>query len=99
MIQILENEEFIQFADFSKDVWLLNRKTTKKIDDRVINIPEITESFEPSVRKLPKLMTEIHSKYGDPFPEYEILTDKKSNYEIRIYVCDVNSIKIISKEG
>ena len=54
-IQILENESFIEKADFENyEVWLLNKTTEEEIDERIINIPELTESLGPSVLKLPR---------------------------------------------
>lgn len=98
MIQILENENFIKYADFSKEVWLLNRTNSEQLDERIINISEITESLLPTSMKLPKLMTEILEKHGNPFPEYEVITNNKSNYELRTYVCDENCIKTINNK-
>ena len=43
MIKIIENEKFIDFADLEhEEVWLLNRTNEQWIDDRVVNISEIT---------------------------------------------------------
>lgn len=94
LIQILENEKFIPFADFDKDVWLLNRTTTEPIDNRVINISEITESLLPTATKLPNLLTEILIKYGN-LDNYEVLTDNIENYAIKNYVCEVHKIKTV----
>ena len=101
-IQILENESFIKNADFENcEVWLLNRTNEEEIDARIINIPEIAESLEPSVIKFPQLFTEISNKYflagiiPDDF-EYEILTNDIEKYAVHTYVCDVRNIRIIS---
>lgn len=109
-VQILENENFIEKADFENcEVWLLNKTTEEEIDERIINISELTESLEPSALKLPKLLTAIYEKYPtiESFNEngelisaelgfdYEILTDNKENYAINTYVCDVEKIKIM----
>lgn len=108
-IQILENESFIEKADFENyEVWLLNKTTEEEIDERIINVPELTESLEPSALKLPRLLTAIYEKYPtiESFNEngelinveagfdYEILTDNKENYAIHTYVCDVDKIKV-----
>ena len=109
-VQILENENFIEKADFENcEVWLLNRTNEEELDERIINIPELTESLEPSALKLPKLFTAIYEKYPtiesfnedgelinvEPGFDYEILTDNKENYSIHTYVCDVDKIKIM----
>lgn len=96
MVQIIENEDFIQYADFNKDVWLLNRTNCDEIDSRVINISEITESLFPTAEKFPKLLTEILNKYGTL--DYEVLTDNKENFVVKSYVCETSKIKIISRE-
>lgn len=96
MIQIIENENFIQFADFNKDVWLLNRTTTKAIDERVINIPEVTESLLPTATKLPKLLTEILNRYGN-LDNYEVLTDDIENFAVKNYVCELSKIKTVKQ--
>ncbi len=109
-VQILENENFIEKADFENcEVWLLNRTNEEELDERIINIQEITESLSPSAIKFPMLLTEINNKY--PVEEvldedgelinvesgfdYEILTDNKENFSIHTYVCDEEKIKII----
>lgn len=100
-VQIIENESFIDKADFSNDVWLLNRTTEEELDERIVNISEITESLEPSYTKLPMLMTEIGNRYftDDMIPEgfeYEVITDNRENFAIKSYVCDESAIKVIS---
>lgn len=109
-VQILENENFIEKADFENcEVWLLNRTNEEELDERIINIQEITESLSPSAIKFPILLTEIYKKYptleevdeegmvinAEATFDYEILTDNKENYAIHSYVCDVDKIKII----
>lgn len=93
MVQIIENENFIKFADFDNyDVWLLNKVTYQDIDNRVINISEITESTLPNTEKLPKLLTEILNKYNKL--DYQIITDDPKKYMIHVYVCDYNKFNI-----
>lgn len=109
-IQVLENETFIRKADFDNcEVWLLNRTNEEDLDERIINIPEITESFEPSSLKFPKLLTEIYNAHPvkecfddegniiDAYTtfDYEILTDDMENYAIHSYVCDTAKIKVV----
>lgn len=96
MVQIIENEDFIQFADFNKDVWLLNRTNNEDIDNRVVNIAEITESFLPSSQKLPKLLTEILNRYGN-LDNYEVLTDDIENFAVKNYVCELSKIKTVKQ--
>ena len=63
-IQILEDETLTDYADFdNNEVWLLNRTTTDELDERIVNVPELTESTLATVFKLPQLMTEIWNKY------------------------------------
>ena len=110
IIQVVENENLLQYADFENyEVWLLNRTTDNEIDERIINIPELTESLGPSVLKLPRLLTSIYEKYPpiesfnedgelvniEPGFDYEILTDNKENYAIHTYVCDADKIKVM----
>lgn len=109
-VQVVENESFLQYADFDNcEVWLLNRTNEEKLDKRIINIPEITEGFEPSSLKFPKLLTEIYNVHPvkECFDEkgniidvyvtfdYEILTDNMENYAIHSYVCDTDKIKVV----
>lgn len=109
-VQVVENENLLQYADFNNcEVWLLNKTTEEEIDERIINISELTESLEPSALKLPRLLTSIYEKYPtiesfnedgelinvEPGFDYEILTDNKENYSIHTYVCDVDKIKIM----
>lgn len=108
-VQILENENFIKYADFENcEVWLLNRTNEEELDERIINIQEITESLSPSAIKFPMLLTEIYKKYptyeeiendiivnAEATFDYEILTDNKENYAIHSYVCDEEKIKIM----
>lgn len=101
-VQIIENENFINNANFENcEVWLLNRTNSEELDERVINISEITESMLPTCIKFPKLFTEISNKYflagiiPDDF-EYEIITDSSEKYMVHSYVCDVENIRIIS---
>lgn len=107
-IQILENESFIQYADFENcEVWLLNRTNEEELDERIVNIAEITESLESSATKFPMLLTEIYKKYptyeevknnvivkAEATFDYEILSDTIENYSIHSYVCDTGKIKI-----
>ena len=101
-VQILENESFINNANFENcEVWLLNRTNSEELDERVINISEITESMLPTCIKFPKLFTEISSKYfiNDIIPndfDYEVITDNRENFAIHNYVCDENKIKVIN---
>lgn len=93
MIQILENEKYIQFADFkNNEIWLLNRTSDCYLDPRIVNICEITESTLPIVQKLPKLLTEILRK--NESLDYHIITDNPQNYMIHTYVCEYNRFDI-----
>lgn len=95
MVIILENEKFRQFVDLNStdnEVWLLNRTSDCYLDERIVNIPEITESTLPTVEKLPKLLTEILKKHGNL--DYQILTDNPKNYMIHTYVCEYERFNI-----
>lgn len=70
------------------------------MNENIVNVSEITESFEPSVIKFPKLFTEISNKYfkDGEIPEnfeYEIITDSIEKYAIHSYVCDVEKVRIV----
>ena len=111
-IQIVENENLLQYADFDNcEVWLLNRTTEEELDERVINVAEITESLLDTASKFPKLLTEIYNahpveqelddegniiKVTIPF-DYEVVTDNMENYAIHSYVCDTSKIKVSNK--
>lgn len=88
MVKILENENYRQFINLNSDdeIWLLNRISNCYLDERIVNIPEITESTLPSVEKLPKLLTEIYNKFGTL--DYQILTDDPKKYMIHSYICE-----------
>lgn len=92
-IQIVETESELQFCNFEKKVFLLNRTTESSLDARVINIQEITESPLPSSHKFPLLMTEILKKYPDF--DYEVITQNSDNFSVINYVCDRNKIKVV----
>lgn len=75
-IQIIDNEKLEKYADFENcEVWLLNKVTGKKLDSRVIDIKELTESSLPNNHKFPQLMTEIFERHPniDVYDDVEIL--------------------------
>ena len=93
LVQILENENFLPFADFeNNEIWLLNRTLTGYLDLRIINIPEITESSISIAEKLPKVLTKILEKHGKL--DYQIVTDNPENYKIFSYICEYDKFKI-----
>ena len=95
-VQVVENENFLQYADFANcEVWLLNRTTDEPLPSDVINISEVTESMLDSATKFPKLMTEMYAKHGDNFT-YEVITDNADNFSFKAYTCDYEKIKVIS---
>lgn len=94
-VQVVENENLLQYADFANcEVWLLNRTNEEPLTDDVINISEITETMSDSASKFPKLLTEIYEKHGTDF-DYEVITDNTENFAIHAYTCDYKKIKII----
>lgn len=98
MIKIIENENFIDYVDLEhEEVWLLNRTNDKWIDERIVNISEITQSPLPIVEKLPKLLTEILKAKGNV--DYKIITDDMSNYMIHSYICEMTRFSIVGNEN
>lgn len=95
LIQIIENEELQDKADFdNSEVWLLSRDNPDiELDDRLIVVSELVETSLPSSYKLPQLMTEIYNRH-DNFT-YEVITRNKDNFAVKGYVCDENCIKVI----
>lgn len=92
-IQIVENENMLQFADFKNcEVWLLNRTSKKKLGKDVVEVPELSESFMSTADKLPQLMTEVVNKHGDDF-DYEVLTNNSEHFARKVYTCDYDKIK------
>ena len=109
-VQIIEDESYIEYADFdNSEVWLLNRRNNDELDPRIVNIAEVTESLLPSSMKFPQLLTHIYEKHPgittydsegkvidyEPDFDYEILTDDMENYAIHSYVCDTAKIKVV----
>lgn len=79
-VQILDSEKLVKYADFDNcEVWLLNRDTGKKLDERIINVPEITENTSPSSVKFPQLMTELLNKHPveDVYGDVEVLCNNE----------------------
>lgn len=98
-VQILDNESLINEADFENcKVWILNRTNEDKLDERIINVSEITESFLPNNEKFPLLMTEVYRKYcpNGVVPEdfsYEILTRNKQSFFVTYCICNEKNIR------
>ena len=109
----LENEDFIQYADFSNSVVYLLNKTRDDMqypDELIIN--EISEDLlSTSAMKLPAMMSYANQHYlenysktaedgGTTFTEpfeYEVYTDNKDKYYIQVCVCDESAIKSLDK--
>ena len=93
-VQIVENENLLQYADFDNcEVWLLNRTNDTPLTDDVINIPEVTESLLDSATKFPRLLTEIYEKHGTDI-DYEVITDDAEHFAVHAYTCDYEKIKV-----
>ena len=108
----LENEDFIQYADFNNSVVYLLNKTKDNVEyPKELIINEISEDLtSTSAMKLPAMMSYANEHYlgncsktaedGEiTFTEpfeYEIYTDNKDKYYIRACVCDEASIKTIA---
>lgn len=93
-VQIVENENLLQYADFDNcEVWLLNRTNDTPLADDVINIPEVTESLLDSATKFPRLLTEVYEKHGTDI-DYEVITDDAEHFAVHAYTCDYEKIKV-----
>ena len=108
----LENEDFIQYADFNNSVVYLLNKTKDNVeypDELIIN--EISEDLtSTSAMKLPAMMSYANEHYLENYSktaedgeitftepfEYEVYTDDKDKYYIQVCVCDEDSIKTIA---
>lgn len=108
----LENEDFIQYADFTNSVVYLLNKTKDNVeypDELIIN--EISEDLiSASAMKLPAMMSYANKHYLENCSktaedgeitftepfEYEVYTDNKDKYYIQVCVCDEASIKTIA---
>ena len=108
----LENEDFIQYADFNNSVvYLLNKTKDNAEYPKELIINEISEDLlSTSAMKLPAMMSYANEHYFGNYSktaedgeitftepfEYEVLTDNKSKYYIQACVCDEDSIKAIT---
>lgn len=108
----LENEDFIQYADFTNSVVYLLNKTKDNVEypaELIIN--EVSEDLlSTSAMKLPAMMSYANEHYLENCSktvedgettftepfEYEVLTDNKDKYYIQVCVCDEASIKTIT---
>ena len=108
----LENEDFIQYADFNNSVVYLLNKTKDNVEypaELIIN--EISEDLiSTSAVKLPAMMSYANEHYLENYSktaedgeitftepfEYEVYTDNKDKYYIQVCVCDEDSIKAIA---
>lgn len=119
----LENEDFIQYADFNNSVVYLLNKTKDNVEypaELIVN--EVSEDLiSSSAMKLPAMMSYANEHYlenysvttkvinketneeqeqtefTEPF-EYEVYTDNKDKYYIKVCVCDEASIKTIAND-
>ena len=109
-IQIIEDEDLLQYADLNTgEVWLLNRTTSTPLDLRIVNEQELTESHLPSVMKLPRLLGIIWERHpnevirnekgevigSEMIFSYEVITKDRDRFMIRSYVCPEECIKVI----
>ena len=109
----LENEDFIQYADFTNSVVYLLNKTKDNVEypaELIVN--EVSEDLlSTSAMKLPAMMSYANQHYlencsktaedgGTTFTEpfeYEVYTDNKDKYYIQVCVCDESAIKSLDK--
>ena len=108
----LENEDFIQYADFKNSVVYLLNKTKDNVEyPKELIINEISEDLiNSSAMKLPAMMSYANEHYLENYSkttedgetiftepfEYEVLTDNKDKYYIQVCVCDEANIKTIA---
>ena len=108
----LENEDFIQYADFTNSIVYLLNKTKDNVEyPKELIINEISEDLTSnSAMKLPAMMSYANEHYLENYSktaeggeitftepfEYEVYTDDKDKYYIRACVCDEASIKTIA---
>lgn len=108
----LENEDFIQYADFNNSVVYLLNKTKDNVEypaELIVN--EVSEDLlSTSAMKLPAMMSYANQHYLENYSktaedgeiiltelfEYEVYTDNKSKYYIQACVCDEACIKTIA---
>ena len=109
----LENENFIQYADFKNSVVYLLNKTKDNVEyPKELIINEISEDLtSTSAVKLPAMMSYANEHYLENYSrtaedgeitftepfEYEVYTDNKDKYYIRACVCDESAIKNLDK--
>lgn len=105
----LENEDFIQYADFNNSVvYLLNKTKDDMQYPAELIINEVSEDLlNSSAMKLPAMMSYANKHYLENYSkttedgetiftepfEYEVLTDNKDKYYIQVCVCDEANIK------
>ena len=108
----LENEDFIQYADFNNSVVYLLNKTKDNVEyPKELIINEVSEDLtSTSAMKLPAMMSYANEHYLENCSktaedgeiaftepfEYEVYTDNKDKYYIQVCVCDEASIKAIA---
>ena len=109
----LENEDFIQYADFNNSVvYLLNKMKDNIEYPKELIINEISEDLtSTSAVKLPAMMSYANEHYLENYSktaedgeitftepfEYEVYTDNKDKYYIQVCVCDESAIKSLDK--
>ena len=111
----LENEDFIQYADFNNSVVYLLNKTKDNVEyPKELIINEVSEDLlSTSAMKLPAMMSYANEHYLENCSkttedgetiftepfEYEVYTDNKDKYYIQVCVCDESAIKSLDKSG
>lgn len=108
----LENEDFIQYADFNNSVVYLLNKTKDNVEyPKELIVNEVSEDLtSTSAMKLPAMMSYANEHYLENYSkttedggtiftepfEYEVYTDNKDKYYIQVCVCDEANIKTIA---
>ena len=94
----LENEDFIQYADFTNSVVYLLNKTKDLLSTSAMKLPAMMSyANEHYLENCSKTVEDGETTFTEPF-EYEVLTDNKDKYYIQVCVCDEASIKTIAND-
>lgn len=85
--QFIENETFIEKADFENcQVYLMNKTLDNYDYPETLNINEVSQSFEPDTVKFPKMLTFANEHYLENYSAEETKTDEDGNeYSLTVF--------------
>lgn len=85
--QFIENETFIEKADFENcQVYLMNKTLDNYDYPETLNINEVSQSFEPDTVKFPKMLTFANEHYLENYSTEETKTDEDGNeYSLTVF--------------